>query len=44
MEAEESNDFGDSIGFPEGTWNATGGHIPLEDMKIDAPMVNTMPT
>lgn len=36
MEAEEGNDFGDSIG----TWNSTGGRIPLENMKIDAPMVN----
>lgn len=36
MELDEGNDFGDSIG----TWNSTGGRIPLENMKIDAPMVN----
>lgn len=36
MDVEEDEiDFG----FPEaGTWNTTG-HIALENMKIDAPMV-----
>lgn len=36
MEPDESNEFASL-----GKWNSTGGNIPLENMKIDAPMVNT---
>lgn len=33
-------DTDNNFGFPEaGTWNNTS-HIPLENMKIDAPMVS----
>ncbi|KNC30209.1 hypothetical protein FF38_06938 [Lucilia cuprina] len=38
LKEDGRSDFGDSIGFPEGTYNTTGG-IPLENMKIDAPMI-----
>lgn len=39
MEVEETSDNGFPLGFPEvGTWNRTH-NVPLENMKIDAPMV-----
>jgi len=38
---EETSENGFKLGFPEvGTWNRTH-NVPLENMKIDAPMVNT---
>lgn len=38
MVVEETDN---NFGFPEaGTWNNTS-HIPLENMKMDAPMVST---
>lgn len=41
MEVEETSDNGFPLGFPEvGTWNRTH-NVPLENMKIDAPMVRT---
>lgn len=39
MDLDETSDNGISLGFPEvGTWNRTH-NVPLENMKIDAPMV-----
>ncbi|XP_030565020.1 transmembrane protein KIAA1109 homolog isoform X2 [Drosophila novamexicana] len=39
MEVEETSDNGFPLGFPEvGTWNRTH-NVPLENMKIDAPMI-----
>lgn len=41
MDVEETSDNGFPLGFPEvGTWNRTH-NVPLENMKIDAPMVRT---
>ncbi|EDW04246.1 GH11694 [Drosophila grimshawi] len=39
MDLEETSDTGfPALGFPEvGTWNRTH-NVPLENMKIDAPM------
>lgn len=43
MDVEETSDNGFPLGFPEvGTWNRTH-NVPLENMKIDAPMVRTHP-
>ncbi|XP_023176913.2 transmembrane protein KIAA1109 homolog isoform X3 [Drosophila hydei] len=39
MDLDETSDNGISLGFPEvGTWNRTH-NVPLENMKIDAPMI-----
>lgn len=39
MEVEETSENGFKLGFPE-VGNRTH-NVPLENMKIDAPMVNT---